>query len=63
MKRIAKTAALLPLVIAALPLCGCGTKTEMTKQEQANFKGGPMPPGYLQQHAPGLNKARQAQTR
>lgn len=61
MKRIATTAAVL-LSFAGIFLDGCGTNTEMTRQEQANFKGGPMPPDYMQQHAPMLNKGRQAKT-
>jgi hypothetical protein len=42
-----------PLPVAALLVCltgislyGCGAKTEMSKEEQANFAGGPPPPGY-----------------
>src|SRR5579862_1686430 len=35
------------ICLAGTSLFGCGTKTEMSKQEQDNFKGGPPPPGYL----------------
>jgi hypothetical protein len=28
-------------------LAGCSEKTDMTKAEQENFKGGPMPAGFL----------------
>ena len=27
-------------------LSGCRAESEVTKEEAANFKGGPMPPGY-----------------
>ncbi|HLK57543.1 MAG TPA: hypothetical protein VKU00_13330, partial [Chthonomonadaceae bacterium] len=43
--------ALLLLGLAGVALCGCGTNTELTKQERDNMKGGPMPPGYMEEAA------------
>lgn len=40
-------AAVLVLGTVGLSLAGCSEKTEMNKAEQDNFKGGPMPAGFL----------------
>jgi hypothetical protein len=32
--------------LAGMSLYGCGAKSEMSHQEQANFAGGPQPAGY-----------------
>jgi hypothetical protein len=37
----------------SISLVGCSTNTEMSKQEQENFKGGPMPPGFLEKQGGG----------
>jgi hypothetical protein len=47
-KRAARIAvAALLMGAMAVSLVGCSEKTEMSKEEQENFKGGPMPPGFL----------------
>lgn len=38
--------ALLLAGLTAIALCGCGAKTEMSKEDQANFKGGPPPASF-----------------
>ena len=37
---------------------GCkGTESQMSKDEEENFKGGPMPAGFLEQQQGGANRA------
>lgn len=45
---------LVPLaLLLSIFLAGCGEeKTEMTKAEQENFRGGPMPAGFLDKNGP-----------
>lgn len=38
------------LVLVTIAAGGCATKPEMSKEEVANFKGGPMPPGWAASH-------------
>jgi hypothetical protein len=33
-------------IVVMLPLAGCKSESSMSKQDEANFKGGPMPAGY-----------------
>lgn len=43
----AKTVAALILATTVIPaVSGCQAKTELTKEEEANFKGGPMPADF-----------------
>ena len=45
------TVAVLLACLTGVSLAGCGTKTEISKQEMANIRGGPVPSGYTAEAA------------